>query len=126
MSARSLPQRSVRTLAWVHDFTKPEMKRTSGDSYCLGVYRSTHRAASEFMRELVPKYPEVAGCFESAASYFTTEADMLDQYVPLLGWKSPEDPDPERNARVTILLGQARESYARGIGEIEKALDVIR
>jgi len=74
---------------------------------------------------LAPKYPEVAEHFKVAASQFTTEADILDQCVPLLGWASPEGPDPGRNARVTKLLDQARESYARGISEIEKALDVI-
>lgn len=111
---------------WVRDFSKPEKKREAGDSYCLGIYRSTHRAASEFMLGLVPKYPEVTEYFTAAASQFATEADMLDQCVPLLGWESPEGPDPERNARVTILLDRARESYARGIREIEKALDVIR
>jgi hypothetical protein len=111
---------------WVSDFSKPEMKRGPGDSYCLGIYRSTHRAASEFLLGLTSKYPEAAEHFRTAASQFTTEADMLDQCVPLLGWESPEGPDSERNVRATILLDRARESYTRGIGEIEKALDVIR
>jgi hypothetical protein len=117
---------------WVGDFSKPEKKRELGDSYCLSVYRSTHRAASQFMLELAPKYPEAAGYFRAAASQFAKEAGMLDQCVPLIGedpltgWRSPEGPDPERNARATILLDRARESYARSIGEIEKALDVIR
>jgi len=110
---------------WVSDFSKPEKKRELGDSYCLDVYRSTHRAASEFMLELAPKYPEATGHFRTAASQFAKEADMLDQCVPLLGMESPEGPDPERNVRVTKLLDRARDHYSRGISEIEKALDVI-
>jgi len=107
---------------WVSDFSKPATTRGPGDAYCLGVYRSTHRAASGFMRELAPKYPEVAEHLECAAAHFATEADMLDQCVELLGWESPKGPDPERNARATTLLSQARDCYARGIEETEKAL----
>ena len=110
---------------WVTDFISPEKKRGSGDAYCLGVYRSTHRAASEFMLELVPRYPEATAHFERAAGHFAAEADALDQCVPLLGWESPPGPDAERNARAAVLLRQARDCYARGIDEIEGALRIL-
>ena len=111
---------------WIDDWRSPEQKRTSGDSYCLGVYRSTHRAAAGFMRELELKYPQVQAHFERAAAAFIAEADALDAAVPLLGWDAPDGPDPERNAQLVPLLRQARDGYARGIGEIEAALDMIQ
>ena len=111
---------------WVNDWANPQKKRTAGDSYCLGVYRSTHRAAAGFMRELGPQYPQAKGHFERAAASFVAEADALDQCDPLLGWGSPEGPDPDRNARLVPLLRQARDGYARAIGEIEAALAVYK
>ncbi|MBN1934550.1 MAG: hypothetical protein JW934_07785 [Anaerolineae bacterium] len=110
---------------WIDDWRKPERKRTAGDSYCLGVYRSTHRIAAGFMSELALKYPQAQSNFERAAAAFTAEADALDAAVPLLWWSAPEDPDPERNARLVPLLRQARDGYARGIDAIEAALVVV-
>ena len=110
---------------WVTDFTSPEKTRGPGDAYCLGVYRSTHRAASAFMLELAPRYPEATAALQCAASHFAAEADVLDQCVPLLGWESPAGPDVERNAHAVALLRQARDCYVRGIGEIEEALRVL-
>ena len=78
------------------------------------------------MRELVPEYPRVQAHFERAAVAFTTEADALDAAVPLLGWDAPEGPDPERNAQLVPLLGQARDGYARAIDEIESALTKLQ
>jgi hypothetical protein len=107
---------------WIDDWRSPEKTRASGDSYCLGVYRSTHRAAAGFMHELASKYPQVQASFERAAAAFAEEADTLDAAVPLLGWDAPEGPDPERNARLVPLLRQARDGYARATDEIEGAL----
>jgi len=43
----------------------------------------------------------------------------------LLWWNAPEGPDAKRNAKASELLGKARDSYASGIQEIEKALTFI-
>jgi len=110
---------------WIDDWRSPERTRTLGDSYCLGVYRSTHRAAAGFMRELAPKYPQAEAYLERAAVAFSVEADALDTVVPLLGWDAPEGPDRVRNARLVPLLRQARAGYAHGISEIESALDAM-
>lgn len=107
---------------WVEDWRSPEKTRSMGDSYCLGVYRSTHRAAAGFMRELAPKYPKVAAHFEEAAGHFEAEADALDACMPLLGWHAPEGPDAKRNAQVVPLLQTARDAYAGAIDEIDAAL----
>ena len=107
---------------WIDDWRSPEKTRTAGDSYCLGVYRSTHRAAAGFLRELTPRYPQVRENFERAATAFVDEAGALDTAVPLLGWDAPEGPAPERNADLVPLLCRARDGYARGIDEIEAAL----
>ena len=110
---------------WISDFESPERKRTMGDAYCLGVYHSTHRAAAGFMRELAPKYPAATAYFEQAAAHFAAEADALDACMPLLWWNAPEGPDAERNAKVVPLLRQAKDAYAHGIDEIERAIALV-
>ena len=110
---------------WIDDWSGPEKTRSSGDSYCLGVYRSTHRAAAGFLREIAPKYPQAEAYLERAAVAFTVEADALDTAVPFLGWEAPVGPDRVRNDRLVPLLQQARDGYARGIGQIERALDAM-
>ena len=110
---------------WVKDFGKPDKKRTSGDAYCYSVYRSTHRAAAGFLREIAPKYPAARVHLEQAAGHFQAEADALKQAETLLSRKSPEGPDPERNQKAAEILARARDEYAAGIRAIEKALTVI-
>jgi hypothetical protein len=110
---------------WVDDWRNLQKKRTIGDAYCLGVYRSTHRAAAGFMRELATNYPIVRAQFELAAEAFAAEADTLDATVPLMWWDAPEGPEPGRNAQLVPLLSQARDNYARAIDEIESALGII-
>ena len=111
---------------WVDEFRDdPERKRTAGDSYCLNVMRSTHRAAAEFLRELVPAYPMASAQLERAAGCFSAEAETLDTCDTLLGWSAPEGPDPRRNAYAADLLAHACDAYATGISSIEKALKRI-
>jgi hypothetical protein len=113
---------------WVRDFkADPPRLPTMGDRYCFGVYRSTHRAASAFMRELVPKYPEARAYLEEASGHFTAEADALHEAADLLfpAWKLPEQPSMAKNKRAAALLSVARDNYARAIDEIEKALRSI-
>jgi hypothetical protein len=110
---------------WVDDWSSPERARTAGDSYCLGVYRSTHRAAAWFLREVAPWYPTAAANLEVAARAFIEEADALDSAVPLLGWDAPEGPDRVRNSRLVPCLQRAREAYAKGIEGLERALDAL-
>ena len=111
---------------WVDEFASdPERKRGTGDSYCLGVYRSTHKRAGEYLREIAPRYPEAAEHLTEAAKHFTAEGNTLDVACSLLGWESPEGPDPERNAKVATILSTARDSYRRGIECVEAALPKI-
>ncbi len=107
---------------WINDFRDPERKRDMGDAYCYGIYRSTHRAAAAFLREIAPKYPAAEEKLQLAAEQFEREADTLDAEPNLLGWGGPEGPDAQRNARVVPWLSQARAHYAVGIDLIEKAL----
>jgi hypothetical protein len=106
---------------WIEKFSKADAKRDSGDSYCIGVYRSTHRAAAAFCKEIAAKHPRSTKKLLEAAKRFAEEADALDLAAPMLGWRSPEL-DSERNAKIVPLLKTARERYASAIGEIEKTL----
>ncbi|MBM3240165.1 hypothetical protein FJZ31_28100 [Candidatus Poribacteria bacterium] len=111
---------------WVNDFqSDPNKKRDLGDLCCISTYRSTHRAAGGFMKELMPKYPEAKGNLEKASEYFIAEANALDQCDSLIGYNTPEGPDADRNAKTAKLLKQARDNYANAINEIEEALKKI-
>jgi len=114
---------------WVRDFRSERPKIPDmGDRYCLGVYRSTHRAAADFLKELAPKYPDVKSNYESAAKFFVAESDALDECANLLfpDWKLPKNFDRETNVRAADILNRARDSYAGGIGEIGRALEVMK
>ena len=110
---------------WITDFKNSEKIRGSGDAYCYGIYRSTHRAASGFLNEIASKYPAASEHLRSAATHFAAEADILDQGEDLLWWNTPQGPDPERNAKAAELLAEARENYSNGISEIKKALEAM-
>jgi hypothetical protein len=113
---------------WVRDFrSDPPRLPTMGDRYCFGVYGSTHRAASDFMLELVPKYPEVKANLKRAAKHFVTEADALNEAAAMLfpGRRLPEQADAGLNARAADRLARARDNYGHAIDEIKAALRVI-
>ena len=113
---------------WVNSFkVHPRRHPTWGDRYCFGVYRSKHRAASEFMCELAPRYPKAAQHIEHAAESFTSEADALNECAKMLfpGWRLPHGTNRETNDRTATMLSKARGNYARGIEEIDRALHVI-
>ena len=112
---------------WIRDFKDPKRKRGVGDAYCYGVYRSTHAAAAGFLREIAPRHPKGAAHLMRAADHFKAEAGILGKGRKLLWWDSPEGPDPKRNAEAAALLQKARDAYAEGIAEIERALaDALR
>ena len=113
---------------WVQDFrSDPPKAAGMGDRYCFGVYQSTHRAASEFMRELAPRYPEAAECFLRAAEHLGGEASALHGCAEMLfpGWQLPTEADRGANDRAADLLNAARDSYARAIEEIDAGLQCI-
>ncbi len=129
---RPLPWRFREGLAcyqaWVHGFrSDPQKVPGAGDRYPLGVYRSTHRAAAGFLRELAPKYPQAATHFERAAELFVAEADALDECYDKLcgGWEGWKEPDAAKAARMAEFLAQAHRSYKSGIKAIEYALGAI-
>ncbi|MGD8239920.1 MAG: hypothetical protein PVH68_15295 [Armatimonadota bacterium] len=113
---------------WINRFrVDPDRVPDAGDRYPLGVYRSTHRAAGEFLREIAPRYPQAESRLKRAAEHFASEADALDECHDEVfqGWAGWKEPDPRRAARAAELLSKARESYAAGINEIEEELEAI-
>lgn len=107
---------------WVEDYRNPSKTKDIGDSYCIEIYRSTHRAASKFLSELAQKYPGSAHYLTEASTNFAAEADLLDACAPLLGWGAPTGPDADRNVQVSGLLDKAQNYYSKGISAIETAL----
>jgi hypothetical protein len=110
---------------WVNDFKSPDKIRSSGDAYCYGVYRSTHRAASDYLADLAQKYPMAASRLLDASGHFATEVETLQGGESLLWWNSPEGPDPTRNQQAAVLLEKSYDSYRRAIESIEKAINIL-
>ena len=110
---------------WIAEWGDPGKKGSNGDAYCYGIYRDTHRAAAGFLREIAPNHPSASAGLRQAADNFQAEADVLQDAEALLWWKSPEGPDTARNERVAAILQEARDHYASGIEQIEKALAQI-
>ena len=113
---------------WIDKYrANPRATPGNGDRYCLGVYRSTHRSAAAFLKELLPKYPKARKPLERAAAAFAAEADALDQLRKLPGWnwRTKARPDPALAARAADLLQTARDRYAQGIDGVEQALREI-
>ena len=111
---------------WISDFESPSKKREGGDSYCYGVYRSTHQAAAGFLTEIAPKYPRAEQYLVAAADHFAKEAEILDSGEALLSWQAPVGPDADRNQRIASLLRSARAEYAAGVAAIETALTYMQ
>ena len=110
---------------WVEDFKSPARKRTTGDSYCQSIYRTTHRAAADFLNEIGPRHPAAAAPLAAAAGHFRKESQTLEKATALLAFSSPEGPDPDRNAKLWPILAEARDSYRSAIEELEKALPLL-
>jgi formylglycine-generating enzyme required for sulfatase activity len=96
---------------WVEKFKSPGAKRDPGDSYCSAVYRTTHRAAGQFLREIAPRYPQAEVTLNEAAAEFAAEAVELDKAAP--------------NEKLWPILAKARDHYAAGIALIEQALTLL-
>jgi hypothetical protein len=107
---------------WIDDFKSPEKVRGLGDAYCYGVYRSTHRAAGDYLSELSDKYPKLRPALTNAAMGFLAEADILGRAENLLWWTSLEGPDAERNRQAVSMLESAFAFYQKGIQAIENVL----
>jgi hypothetical protein len=114
--------------AWGHNYrANPGKVPEAGDRYCLGVYRSTHRMAAEFLREIAPKYPPAAEHFGKAAALFGEEADALDRCYERLcgGWEGWKEPNPEKAENMAEALQIARKRYGAAVKEIERGLREI-
>ncbi len=107
---------------WVDDFKSPEKVRGLGDAYCYGIYRSTHRAAGDYLAELSGKYSTLKTVLIAASLAFMEEAAILDKAERLLWWNSPEGPDAGRNEQVVAALESALAFYQKGIASIEETL----
>jgi len=109
---------------WVEKFQKSDSRWDNGDSYCYYIYRTTHRAAGDFLREIAPGYGQAKKTLLTAADSFKAEADALDSAERLLK-ADPPLADAQRNAGLWPMLAQARDYYAAAITQIEKALSII-
>lgn len=113
---------------WIEDMRTLDWKPGMGDRYCMGVYRSTRRAAAAVMREIAPRYPNADPTFQAAASQFDAEAAALNACAELLfpDWQIPETLDSETRHRAASLVFDAQNGYARAIDEIERGLSNIK
>jgi hypothetical protein len=101
------------------------------DGYALSVYRSTHGAASGFLRGLLDDYPEAEDPLARAAEGFAAEAEALGAACDLI-YADPqetEEPEGERKARGAATLGEAARHYGAAVdalAEVLRAVDPIR
>jgi len=110
---------------WIGSFRAcPERVPNQGDRYCLMVYRSTHRAAGGFCRELAERHVEAAEPLAEAAREFDREADALDRCETLLapGMYAVQPAEECRNGSAADLLTEARDAYKRAVEHLESAL----
>jgi len=110
---------------WIDHFRQAGAVKGMGDSYCQGIYSSTHQAAAAFLREIGPKYPQAKALLEKAADHFAQDAEYLMQTAPFIGWQASSETDAERNRTVADLLEKARDEYAQGIELIAEALPTM-
>jgi hypothetical protein len=114
--------------AWLHGFrVDPDTAPQAGDRYCLGILRTTRRAAADFMREIAPRYPEAQQQFLNSAQHFDAEADALtDLYDDVFqGWEGWKEADPDRATRAVELLTTARKAYGQAMKAVERGLEAI-
>lgn len=114
--------------AWVHNYrVNPSKVPEAGDRYCLGIYRTTHRLAGEFLREIAPKYPPAADDFRRAAELFGEEADALDRcYLRLCqGWDGWHEPDAGKAEAMAETLQLARKRYGAAVKALERGLSAV-
>jgi len=114
--------------AWVHSYrVNPQKVPDAGDRYCLAVYRSTHRMAAEFLREIAPKYPQAAEHFRTGAALFDEEAGALDRCYESLcgGWDGWKAPNPGKAENMAEGLQIARKRYGAAVKEMERGLNEI-
>lgn len=110
---------------WIHKFGLHELKVPEmGDTYCLSVYRTTHQAASTYLSEIAPKYPEAEEKLEQAANHFKNEANALNRihtfFLP--GGRRIKTTSSEINTHVVELFKEAKHYYDEGIIQISRAL----
>lgn len=111
---------------WADDWaSEPDRVPDLGDSYCVGIYASTHRMAAAYLREVAPRYSGAALQLRRAAEESEQEADALDACLPLLWFGASRAPDPGRGRRVSELLGQAARRYTASIELIAAAIEDV-
>jgi hypothetical protein len=113
---------------WIHKFGLQELKMPDmGDTYCLGVYRTTHQTASTFLLEIACKYPEAEKKLVQAAQCFNNEAQALNRihtiFVP--SGQVIKTTSSEINTQVVELFKEAKHYYDQGIIQISRALTSI-
>lgn len=110
---------------WIHKFGLKELKIPEmGDTYCLSVYRTTHQAASTFLLEIAPKYPEAEEKLEQAANHFKNEAKALNSIhtIFLPSGRRIKTTSSKINSQVVELFKEAKHYYDNGIIQISRAL----
>ena len=87
--------------------------------------QGTHRAAAEYLAEIVPNHPAARERLMAASGRFAAEAGILAGGEDLLGWNSPAGPDAARNAKAADLLERACGLYRAGVEELEEAVKAL-
>ena len=113
---------------WIDAFMNSTFIPNMSDRYCFNVYRSTHHAAADYLRELSVKYPQASGSLEGAAVHFEMEAASLHTCTEMLfpHGELPQSSSSDQNITAVNWLTTTRNHYARGMDGIMQALEDLK
>ena len=108
---------------WIDAFMNSLFIPNMGDRYCFNIYRSTQKAAADYLRELSEKYPQASESLEGAAVHFDMQSAGLHTCAELLfpHGELPQSASIDHNITIVNWLTSARDHYARGLDGIAQA-----
>jgi hypothetical protein len=100
----------------------------SGLAYNAAVWGECRHHAVEFLRESKGRIEGLDSEFDEAIEHYSQVSDSLKTLMKIYPFKGPADfsktvEDPDKRAKATSLLGDAREAEESGLRTLEKIIE---